>query len=41
MKPGVLPKAPKQSDRFLNGLLWHPLGRWNLISKAFASTLFW
>ena len=29
MKPGVLPMTPKQSDRVLNGLVRHPLGRRN------------
>ena len=29
MRPGVLPATPKQSDRFLNGLVRHPLGRRN------------
>ena len=27
MRPDVLPMTPKQSDRFLNGLVRHPLGR--------------
>ena len=27
MRPGVLPMTPKQSDRVLNGLVRHPLGR--------------
>jgi hypothetical protein len=27
MKPGVLPMTPKQSDRVLNGLVRHPIGR--------------
>jgi hypothetical protein len=27
MSPGVLPVTPKQSDRVLNGLVRHPLGR--------------
>jgi hypothetical protein len=27
MRPGVLPVTPKQSDRFLNGLVRYPLGR--------------
>jgi len=29
MRPGVLPVTPKQSDRVLNGLVRHPLGRRN------------
>ena len=31
MRPGVLPMTPKQSNRVLNGLVRHPLGRrnWN------------
>jgi hypothetical protein len=29
MGPGVLPMVPKQSDRDLNGLVRHPLGRRN------------
>jgi histone-lysine N-methyltransferase SETMAR len=29
MRPGVLPVIPKQSDRVLNGLVRHPLGRRN------------
>jgi len=29
MRPGVLPMTPKQSDRVLNGLVRHPLGRRN------------
>ena len=29
MSPGVLPVTPKQSDRVLNGLVRHPLGRRN------------
>jgi len=31
IRPGVLPMTPKRSDRFLNGLVRHPLGRrkWN------------
>ena len=29
MKPGVSPMTPKQSDRVLNGLARHPLGRRN------------
>jgi len=29
MRPGVLSVTPKQSDRVLNGLLRHPLGRRN------------
>jgi len=33
MSPGVLPMTVEQSDRVLNGLLRHPLGRrnWNSI----------
>jgi hypothetical protein len=27
MRPGILPMTPKQSDRVLNGLVRHPLGR--------------
>ena len=29
MRPGVLPMTPKQSNRVLNGLARHPLGRRN------------
>ena len=29
MRPAVLPMTPKQSDRVLNGLVRHPLGRRN------------
>jgi hypothetical protein len=29
MRPDVLPVTPKQSDRVLNGLVRHPLGRRN------------
>jgi len=29
MRPGVSPVTPKQSDRVLNGLVRHPLGRRN------------
>ena len=29
MRPGVLPMTPKQSERVLNGLVRHPLGRRN------------
>jgi hypothetical protein len=29
MRPGVLTMTPKQSDRVLNGLVRHPLGRIN------------
>jgi hypothetical protein len=29
MRPGVLPMTPKQSDRVLNGLKSHPVGRRN------------
>jgi hypothetical protein len=29
MRPGVLPMTPKQSDKVLNGLVRHPLGRRN------------
>jgi len=29
MRPGVLPMTPKRSDRVLNGLVRHPLGRRN------------
>ena len=29
MRPGVLPMTPTQSDRVLNGLVRHPLGRRN------------
>ena len=28
-RPGVFPMTPKQSDRVLNGLVSHPLGRRN------------
>ena len=37
MRPGVLPMTPKQSDRALNGLVRHPLGRRNWYSKGPAS----
>jgi hypothetical protein len=29
MSPGVVPMSPKQSDRVLNGLVRHPLGKRN------------
>jgi len=34
MRPGVLPTTPKQSDRVLNGLVRHPLGRGNWNCKG-------
>jgi hypothetical protein len=34
MSPGVLPITPKQSDRVLNGLVRHPLGRRNWNSEG-------
>ena len=34
MRPGVLPVAPKQSDRVLNGLVRHPLGRRNKFQRS-------
>jgi len=37
MRPGVLSMTPKQSDRFPNGLVRHPLGRRNGNSKGPAS----
>jgi hypothetical protein len=39
MRPGVLPMTQKQSDRFLIGLVRHPLIRINLYSKGPASRL--
>ena len=41
MRPGVLPMAPKQSDRVLNGLMRHPLGQRNWNSKGPASRPSW
>jgi len=41
MRPSVLPMTPKQSDRVLNGLVRHPLGRWNWNSKGPASRPCW
>jgi hypothetical protein len=37
MRPGVLPMTPEQSDRVLNGLVGHPLGRrnWNWRNNNF------
>jgi hypothetical protein len=40
-RPGVLPMTPKQSDRVLNGLVRHPLGRRNWNSKSPASRPCW
>ena len=37
MIPGVLPMTPKETSRFLNGLVKHPLGRRNRNSKGPAS----
>jgi hypothetical protein len=41
MRPGVLPMTPKQSDRVLNGLVRHPLGRRNWTYKGPASRPRW
>ena len=41
MRPGVLPTTPKRSDRVLNGLVRHPLGRRNWNSKVPASRPCW
>ena len=41
MRPGVLPVTPKQSDRVLNVLVRHPLGRRNWNSKGPASRICW
>jgi hypothetical protein len=40
-RAGVLPMTPKQSDRVLNGLVRHPLGRRNLNVKGPASRPCW
>jgi hypothetical protein len=41
MRPSVLPMTSKQSDRILNGLERHPLGRRNYNPKGSASRLCW
>jgi hypothetical protein len=41
MRPDVLPMTPKQSDRVLNRLVRHPLGRRNWNSKIPASRPCW
>ena len=41
MRPGVLPLIPKQSDRFLNGLVRRHIGRRNWNSKDPASRSCW
>jgi hypothetical protein len=41
MRPGVLPMTPQQSDRILNMLVRHPLGRRNWNSKCPASRPCW
>ena len=41
MRPGILPMTPKQSDRVLNGLVRHRLGRRNCNSKSPASRTCW
>jgi len=41
MRPGVFPMTPKQSDRFLSGLVRHPVGQRNLNSKGPASRPCW
>jgi len=41
MGPGVLPMTPKQSDRVLNGLVRHPLGRRHWNSKGPTSRQCW
>jgi hypothetical protein len=40
MRLGVLPMTPKQSDRVLNGLVRHPLGRRNCNSKDHVDNFF-
>jgi len=41
MRPGVLPVTPKEGDRFLNGLVSHPLGRRNWNFKGPVSRPCW
>ena len=41
MRPGVLPMTPKQSDRVLNGMVRHSLGRRNWNSKGLVSRPGW
>jgi len=41
VRPGVLPMTQKQSDRVLNGLVRHPLGRRNWNSEDLASRPCW
>ena len=41
IRPGVLPMTPKRSDRFLNGLVRHPLGwrNWNSKPRSCIKTM--
>ena len=39
MRPGVLPVTPKQSDKVLNGLVRHPLGRRNKFQRSRIKTM--
>ena len=41
MRPGILPLTPKQNDRFLNGLVRHPLRRRSWYSKGPKSRPCW
>jgi hypothetical protein len=41
MRPGVLPMTPKKSDRALNGLVRHSVGRRKWNSKGLASRVYW